>query len=101
MKEVRAIGRGVGLWVRPLITAVWMRAPVRTRDDARGDTASAAAADVQGDMVIVLNDGSKIEIRSIDKWQEIKQHIEAKIAEANAAKEANWAARAAAKKSAE
>jgi hypothetical protein len=34
MKEVRAIGRGVGLW---------------------------------GDMVIVLNDGAKVEIRCIDR----------------------------------
>jgi hypothetical protein len=44
----------------------------------------------QGDMVIVLNDGSKIEIRSIDKWQEIKKHIEDKIEEAKAVKEKSW-----------
>ncbi len=95
MKEVRAIGRGVGLW---------------------------------GDMVIVLNDGAKIEIRCIDRcvaerraccnvaacadacaaavsrlrcsrrWQEIKAYIEAQIAAAESAKEAGYAARRAAKK---
>jgi len=52
-------------------------------------------------MVIVLDDGSKIEIRSIDKWVEVKQFIERKMAEANEAKEANWTARAAAKKAAQ
>jgi hypothetical protein len=100
MKEVRAIGRGIGLW---------------------------------GDMVIVLNDGAKVEIRCIDRcvaavparlsragmqqcrttlarvadapsasmahafslrrWQEIKAYIEAQIEVANAAKEAGYTAR--------
>ena len=46
-----------------------------------------------GDMVIVLNDGAKIEMRSIDRWQEIKKYIEDKIAEAEKAKEAGYAAR--------
>ena len=45
-------------------------------------------------MVIVLNDGSKIEIRSIDKWQEIKKYIEDKMEEAQAAKEKSWEAKA-------
>ena len=88
MVEVRAIGRGVGLW---------------------------------GDMVIVLNDGAKIEIRCIDRcaarrpsngcashralapqrsrgsrvaarrWQEIKAYIEKQMAEAAAAKETRLA----------
>lgn len=35
--------------------------------------------------------GSKIEIRSIDRWQEIKAYIEGKIAEAAVVKEADWA----------
>jgi len=34
-----------------------------------------------GDMVINLKDGSKVEIRSIDKWQEIKKYIEDRVAE--------------------
>ena len=51
MKEVRAIGRGLGYW---------------------------------GDMVIVLEDGAKIEMRSVDKWQEVKKYIEDRIAEAQA-----------------
>ena len=44
-------------------------------------------------MVIVLNDGAKIEMRSIDRWQEIKKYIEDKIAEVEKAKEAGYAAR--------
>ncbi len=44
-------------------------------------------------MVIVLNDGAKIEIRSIDRWQEIKKYIEEKIAVAEAAKESAREAR--------
>jgi hypothetical protein len=31
-----------------------------------------------GDMVIVLNDGSKMEMRSIDNWQEVKKYIDSK-----------------------
>ena len=65
MSEVRAIGRGVGLW---------------------------------GDMVIVLNDGSKVEIRCIDRWQEVKAYIEARIAECKDAKDKAYEARRAAKK---
>lgn len=34
-----------------------------------------------GDMVIVLNDGSKMEMRSIDNWQEVKKYIDARIAD--------------------
>jgi len=37
-----------------------------------------------GDMVINLKDGSKVEIRSIDKWQEIKKYIEDRVAEVSA-----------------
>ena len=36
-----------------------------------------------GDMVVKLKDGSKIEIRSIDKWQEIREYILARVAEAS------------------
>jgi len=39
-----------------------------------------------GDMVIKLKDGSKVEIRSVDKWQEVRDYIEQKAAEANPAK---------------
>eukprot|EP00803_Ostreobium_quekettii_P010792 evm.model.scf_1046.2 EVM.evm.TU.scf_1046.2 scf_1046:16695-19238(-) len=42
VREVVAIGRGVGAW---------------------------------GDMVITLEDNSRVEIRSLDKWQEIKQYV--------------------------
>ena len=44
-----------------------------------------------GDMVIVLQDGSKIEMRSIDNWLEVKKYIESRIADVQAAKEARWA----------
>jgi hypothetical protein len=37
-----------------------------------------------GDMVVNLKDGSKVEIRSIDKWQEIKKYIEDRVAEVSA-----------------
>ena len=48
MRDVVALGRGLGFW---------------------------------GDMVINLKDGSKVEIRSIDKWQEIKKYIEDRVQE--------------------
>ena len=46
-----------------------------------------------GDMVIVLNDQSKIELRSVDNWMEVKQYILKQMEIAQAAKEARWASK--------
>ena len=77
MVDIKAIGRGVGLWVRVL----------------RSLRGSAALIHRQGDMVITLYDKSKVEMRSVDNWQEVKAYIEARINEAQEAKEAKWAAK--------
>ena len=77
MVDIKAIGRGVGLWVRVLCSL----------------GGSAALIHRQGDMVITLYDKSKVEMRSVDNWQEVKAYIEARINEAQAAKEAKWAAK--------
>ena len=91
MTEVKAIGRGIGLWVRRGMTCRLrggQSTPALT-------TLPRGVSPAQGDMVITLRDGAKIEIRSIDRWQEIKKYIEDKIAEAQSAKEAARATRAA------
>ena len=45
-----------------------------------------------GDMVIVLNDQSKVEMRSIENWMEAKAYIQKQMDIAQAAKETRWAA---------
>lgn len=45
-----------------------------------------------GDMVIVLKDQSKVEMRSIENWMEAKKYIEKQIEIARLAQEARWVA---------
>lgn len=88
-----AIGRFA--WVNYKITdkriSVYNTSPI-ANDESQLDCAYEEVADVQaigrgfglwGDMVVKLKDGSKIEIRSIDKWQEIREYILARVAEAS------------------
>lgn len=71
--------------------SVYNTSPI-ANDESQLDCAYEEVADVQaigrgfglwGDMVVKLKDGSKIEIRSIDKWQEIREYILARVAEAS------------------
>ncbi|QDZ20287.1 hypothetical protein A3770_04p28050 [Chloropicon primus] len=89
--SIAAVGRFA--WVNYKITdkriSVSNTSPV-ANDESQLDCPYAQVSDVSaigrglglwGDMVVKLKDGSKIEIRSIDRWQEVRDYILARVAE--------------------
>jgi len=87
--SIAAVGRY--LWVNYKITdkriSVSNTSPTSAEqtdvgyDEVRDVVALGRGLGFWGDMVINLKDGSKVEIRSIDKWQEIKKYIEDRVQE--------------------
>ena len=88
--SIASIGRFA--WVNYKITdkriSVTNTSPVGNEDekqlecpmeDVQDVVAIGRGLGIWGDMVIKLKDGSKIEIRSIDKWQEIRDFILSKV----------------------
>ena len=79
------------LWVNYRVTdkriSVESNSPLRTeKTDVSYDkivkvVALGRGVGLWGDMVINLKDGSKVEIRALDRWQEIKAYIEQRVAE--------------------
>lgn len=89
--SIAAVGRFA--WVKYKITdkriSVSNTSPV-ANDESQLDCAYEQVSEVSaigrglgfwGDMVVKLKDGSKIEIRSIDRWQEVRDYILARVAE--------------------
>merc|ERR1711924_341890 len=78
------------LWLPLTIAAVgrfaWVNYKITNRRISVSNTspiANGRGFGAWGDMVVKLKDGSKIEIRSIDKWQEVRDYILERVEELN------------------